>query len=41
MDTINLEDLDNGSLLELLSILQGMDDELKTKEKGETNEETK
>ncbi len=39
MDTINLEDLDNGSLLELLSILQGMDDELKTKEKGETNEE--
>lgn len=39
MKDINLEDLDNESLLELLSILQGMDDELKNKEAGENNEQ--
>lgn len=38
MKDINLEDLDNKSLLELLSILQVMDDELKNKEAGENNE---
>ena len=39
MKDINLEDLDNKSLLELLSILQVMDDELKNKEAGENNEQ--
>ena len=38
MENINLEDLDNNSLLELLSILEGMNDELKNKEVGENNE---
>ncbi len=41
MKNINLENLDNESLLELLSILKGMDEELKKKETGETNEENK
>ncbi len=41
MENINLEDLNNESLLELLSILKGMDDELKAKETGETNEKNK
>lgn len=41
MENINLEDLNNETLLELLSILKGMDDELKVKETGENNEENK
>ena len=35
---LNLENLDNESLIELMTILQGMDEELKAEEEGENNE---
>ena len=39
MENINLEDLDNESLIELMTVLQGMDEELKKEEEEENNEE--
>lgn len=38
MENINLEDLDNESLIELMTILQGMDDELQEEVEGEIYE---
>ena len=39
MEKLNVEDLNNQELSELLSILEGMDDELKNIEKdGDNNE---
>lgn len=40
MENINLEDLDDQSLVELMNIIQGMDDELKNEIEGEENEES-
>ena len=38
MEELNLEDLNNESLIEMYSILKGMDDELKMKEGNENND---
>ena len=39
MENINLEDLDDKALIELMTILETMDDELKEVEEAENNEE--
>lgn len=38
MENINLENLDDESLIELMEILQGMDEELKKEAEAEENE---
>ena len=39
MENVNLEDLDNESLIELMTILEGMDDVLKGEEEVEEDEQ--